>query len=252
MYGKFCGDTTIKNVVVVTNMWTTVSPNDGEAFEKELLGNTFKLALGKGARIVRHNGTPQSAHDIIRGITKNHPGVLPIEWKVVKHKDTIDTTTGEAINREPDEWTGRHQDELKRAKEDVMQALKEKDEMRKEKDEMKKQLEEGGRMVQGWMDGMKKRLEGLEEMEREAKKEREGTKAELIDLRHRLQDATNASAADRARLEHVEIKHNLQLADLTRKLWEEAAAHRAELEELRDRGATAVTMPPHALSCPAL
>ena len=130
-----------------------------------------------------------------------------------------------------------------------MQALKEKDEMRK-------QLEEGGRIVQGWMDGINKRLEGLEKMEREAKKERERTEAELIDLRHRLQDATGASAADRARLEQAEANHNRQLAYLTRRLRNEVAAHRAELEqeieELRDRIATAVAMPSHAISSPTL
>ena len=230
-------------------MWATVPYEVGEPFEKALSNNAFKLALGRGAHMVRHDGTPQSAHDIIREITKNHPAVPQVQWEVIKHKDSTDATVGEAINREPDERTGRHQDGLKRAEEDVMHALKEKDEMRK-------QLEEGGRIVQGWMDGINKRLEGLEETEREAKKERERTEAELIDLRHRLQDATSASAADRVRLEQAEANHNRQLADLTRRLRNEAAAHRAELEqeieELRDRVATAVAMPPHALSSPTL
>ena len=245
-------------------MWATGPREVGEAFEKTLSENAFKLALVKGAHMVRHNGTPKSARDIIREITKNHLAAPPIQWGVMdKYKGTIDTTTGGAINREPDEQTGRHQDELKRAEEDVVQALKERDEMKKEKDEMRKQLEEGGRIIQGWMDGIKKRLEGqevrMEEMQREAK-ERERTEAEykqqLANLTLRLQDATSASAADRARLEQVEAKHNRQLVDLTRRLRNEAAAHRAELEqeieELRDLGATAVAMPPHAISYPAL
>ena len=249
-------------------MWTTVSPKDGEAFEKELRGNAFNLALGKGAQMSRHDGTLRSAHDIIREITKNHPAVLPIQWEVIKHNDTIDATTGEAINREPDEQTGRLRDELKRADEEVVRALREKDEMKKEKDDMRNQLEEGGRIVQGWMDGMKKRLEGrMEEMEREAKKERERTGAELTDLRRRLQDATSASMADRARLERevrererVEVEHKRQLADLTRRLQNEVTAslaYRAGLEQdmkdLQDRAATVNTMPTlyvQALFCP--
>ena len=245
MYSKLCGDTTLKNVILVTNMWTTVSPKDGEAFEKELLGNAFNLALGKGAHMLRHDGTPESARDIIREITKNHPATLPID----KHKDTVDTT-GEAINREPDEQTGRHQGELERAEEDVKRALRERDEMRKEmdgmrreKDEMRKQLEEGGRRLQEWMDGIKRHLERqevrMEEMERESKKERERTEAELIDLRHCLQDVPSASAADRARSEQVEVEHNQQLADLNHHLRDTvnaSAADQARLEqEMKER-----------------
>ena len=258
MYSKICGDRTLQKVFLVTNMWATVPCEVGEAFEKRLSEIAFKLALGKGAHMVRYDGTLQSAHDIIRKLTKNYLAPLPIQWEVVKHKDTIDTTTGEAINRELDEQTGRHRDELGRAEEGV-RVLRERDEMREE--EMRKQLGEGGRMVQGWMDGMKKRLEGrMEEMEREAKKERERTEAELTDLRRRLQDATSASAADRARLERAEVEHKRQLADLTRRLQNEVSASLAyrvaleqDVKELQDRVATVNTMPTlyvQVLLCP--
>ena len=271
MYSKLCGDTTLKNVVLVTNMWTTVSLRDGEAFEKELLGNAFKLALARGAHMVRHNGTPKSAHDIIREITKNNP---PIRWGVVdKHKGTIDTTTGEAISPELDEETGPHQD--------IMQPLKGK-------------LEEGGRRLHEWIDDIKKHLGDQEvRMEREVK-ERERIEAEykqkladlnlrlqraetasaadrtrleqakaehsrqLAELNHHLQEAANASANDRAKMDHlvkerewVDAEHKHQLADLTRHLQNEtsaSAAHRVvleqEIKELRGRVAAAVTVPP--------
>ena len=217
-------------------MWATGPREVGEAFEKTLSKNAFKLALGKGAQMVRHNGTPESVHEIIRRITKNHPATLPID----EHKDSIDITTIEAISREPDEQAEQHQDELKRAEEGVVQALKEKDEVRK-------QLEEGGRIVQGWMDGINKRLEGQEvrmgEMEREAK-ERERTEAEykqqLADLTLRLQDAT--STADRAKLEQVNAEHNQQLADINHRLGDMAnasAADQPRLEQVVKEGEVA-------------
>ena len=233
-------------------MWATGPREVGEASEKTLSENAFKLALGKGAHMVRHNDTPKSARDIIREITKNHPATLPID----KHKDTVDTT-GEAINREPDEQTGRHQGELERAEEDVKRALRERDEMRKEmdgmrreKDEMRKQLEEGGRRPHEWMDDIKKQLEvqrvRMEEMEREAKKERERTEAEykkqLADLTLRLQDATSASAADRARLQQVEAEHNKQLADINNRLRDMAntsTADQPRLEQVVKEGEVA-------------
>lgn len=75
MLRELCGDTTLKNVVLVTNMWDIVSREVSEAHEKELSSSSFKSALDKGARMVRHHNTAQSAHGAIRVILANHPVV---------------------------------------------------------------------------------------------------------------------------------------------------------------------------------
>ena len=203
MFHELCGDTTLKNMVLVTNMWSTIPRKDGEALEKELPRNIFKLALGKGAHMVRHQDTVHSAHDIIRRITTNCPIASQIQQEPAdKRKDFGNTTAEEATSRELDKQTRRHQDELKRVREDVTQALK-------EKDETKKELEEDRGRLQEWMVNVKKDSERLEarmkEMEQAAKKEREQVAAEhgrqLADLTRRLQGETNVCLVHRARLE---------------------------------------------------
>ena len=72
---KLCGDKTSKNTVFVTNMWGEVSRYIGEAREKELSDDKFKVILDDGAQMVRHQDTRQSAHDAIRMITRNLPGL---------------------------------------------------------------------------------------------------------------------------------------------------------------------------------
>ena len=129
MFHKLCGDAALKNIVLVTNMWGEVTPEVGEARERELSSKFFKPALDKGAQMIRHKNTVESAHEIIRRIVKNRPVVLQIQRELVdEHKDIADTAAGEAINRELNEQMRRHRAELKKVEEEMVQALKEKDE----------------------------------------------------------------------------------------------------------------------------
>ena len=112
MFRKICGETTLRNVIVVTNMWEDGSRDVSEARERELRDNFFKPAIDKGAQMARHNNTPQSAHDIIRTIIRStkryHPVALRIQYELVdKPRDIADTTAGKAINRELNEQTRR-------------------------------------------------------------------------------------------------------------------------------------------------
>src|SRR5579872_4044981 len=45
MFRKLCGDPSLKNVILVTNMWGKVEKGVGEAHEKELTEVFFKAAL---------------------------------------------------------------------------------------------------------------------------------------------------------------------------------------------------------------
>lgn len=104
MFRELCGDTTLKNVALVTNMWGEVSPEVGESSEYELSSRSFKPVIDKGAQMVRHHNTGQSVHDIIRMIVKNRPVVLQIQRELVdEHKDIVDTAAGEAVNKELNE-----------------------------------------------------------------------------------------------------------------------------------------------------
>ena len=214
MFRELCGDTTLRNVLLVTNMWGEVSRDVGESRENELASNFFKPVLDKGAQMVRHYNTVQSAHDIIRRIMANRPVVLQIQRELVdEHKDIVDTAAGEAVNRELNEQIRRHQAELKVVQGEMIQALKEKDE------ETRRELEEETKKLREQMEKIKKDSEGMasrysaekaeteakmKEMERKARKERRRVKAEcnrrIAILDRRLQEAVDASATDRERL----------------------------------------------------
>ena len=73
----------LKNVVLVTNMWGDLSPEDGEARENDLSSGFFKPVLDKHAQMVSHHDTTKSTHDIIRRIMKNHPLALQIQIELV-------------------------------------------------------------------------------------------------------------------------------------------------------------------------
>ena len=156
MFRELCGDSALANVILVTNMWSEVSSEIGESRENELSSRFFKPVVDKGAQMVRHHNTAQSAHDVIRLIMKNRPVVLRIQRElVVEHKDIGNTSAGQAVNKELNEQMKRHQAEMKAVQEEMEQALKEKDE------ETRRELEEERRRLQGRMENIKRDKEGL-------------------------------------------------------------------------------------------
>ena len=215
MFRELCGDTTLKNVVLVTNMWDEVSRDAGESREKELSTNFFKPALDKGARMARHHNTEQSARDIVRMIVRSRPVVLQIQRELVdERREITHTSAGEIINRELNELIRRHQGSLNEIQEEMRQALRDKDEeTRQELEEQKQKLQEEMRRIREDSEGMasnyaeeKERMKArMKEVEQEAKREGERLRAEynreIGELQRRLQDMANASKAEREALE---------------------------------------------------
>ena len=212
MFRNLCGESTLKNVVFVTNMWNEDSQNANEAREKELSDKFFRPALDGGAQMARHHNTIESAHDIIRRIIDNHPVVLQIQRELVdERKDISDTTAGETINRELKEQVRRYQAELRELREEVTRALEEKDE------EMRQKLEEAKGGLQKRLEKIEKDLKTMaanyaaereevearmEEMGREVRQEREQSEAESDQepaiSTDRLQYTPNAAEVDGA------------------------------------------------------
>lgn len=122
MFRELCGDSTLKNVIIVTNMWGTVSQAVGEAREDQLRtkGAFFKPVLDKGAVLLRHEDTHESAIAVLRHIIKNKPIVLQIQRELVdEKKDISETGAGAEINRELMEQIRKHRQELTEVKEEM-------------------------------------------------------------------------------------------------------------------------------------
>ncbi|KAF9461775.1 hypothetical protein BDZ94DRAFT_1262960 [Collybia nuda] len=88
MFRSLCGETNLKNVVIVTNMWGEVRPEIGEARETEPANDElfFKPVLDKHARMVHHGNTIASAQSIIGLFSGNEPRALQVQTDIVNEE----------------------------------------------------------------------------------------------------------------------------------------------------------------------
>ena len=113
-----CGDAALQNIVIVTNMWGKVTPEIGIAREQELASSFFKPALDKGARLLRHNDTTESAHEIIKAVLENQRATLKIQEEMIDHwKQVSETAAGKELRRELDEQAGKRLIQLRELQE---------------------------------------------------------------------------------------------------------------------------------------
>ena len=229
IFRDLCGEKSLKNVVLVTNMWGGVSVEVGEARERELSSDFLKPALDKGARMVRHHNTQQSTHDILRRIMNNHPVVLQIQHELVdERKDVVNTSAGKRINAELEETKRRHEAEVKKAQEEVARALREKEEeARRKMEEESRRREEEMRRVREERERIElQHRQELEQAEQEARRFEERVKAERerAELRHRQeleraeQEARRFEEQARVERERAEEEHRRQMAMLNDRL----------------------------------
>lgn len=131
MFRNLCGKNALGNVVIVTNMWSGVEPEVGDAREAELMGEDifFKPVLEKGTRMARHMDTAPSAEAIVRLLVGNQPMPLQIQTELVdEHKDIVETSAGQELNRELNGQIRKHQEDIRVITEEMEQAAKDKDE----------------------------------------------------------------------------------------------------------------------------
>ena len=217
MFRELCGDSTLKNVILVTNMWEGVPQDVGESREEELATNFFKPVLNKGAQLVRHHNTVQSAHDIIRRIMRNRPAALQIQRELVDEgKNITDTAAGEVINKELNEYIRRHQAEMKALQEEMMQALRDKDV------ESRQELEEETRKLQAQIDKAKRDSVSMASRYEEEKRKME----EMI---------RQAQEQARQEMERAEAAHKQQIDELNRQFEANTNATAAERQAMQQR-----------------
>ena len=131
MFRKLCGNTALRNVVIVTNMWGEVDPQIGIAREEELVRKDifFGSVFNMGARMARHDNTFPSAKAIIHHILGNHALPLRIQRELAdEQKDISETSAGEELIRELNAKIRKHQEEMRILKEDMERAIEDRDE----------------------------------------------------------------------------------------------------------------------------
>ncbi|KAJ2935279.1 hypothetical protein H1R20_g1812, partial [Candolleomyces eurysporus] len=76
MFREQCGDSSLKNVVILTNMWNEAGERAG-AEEELATRDIFEPVLDKGVRTMRHNGSRKSALKVIRSLLNSDTGIVP-------------------------------------------------------------------------------------------------------------------------------------------------------------------------------
>ena len=226
MFRKLCGDTTLRNVIIVTNRWGEVDSQVGEAREAELIreNDFFKPVLDKGAQMARHLNTVPSAERIIRLILKNDPLPLQIQTELVKEGRNISTTSaGEELTRELNARIKKYEEEVRTLREEMERAIKDKEEEIREELEveiqkMRKEIarfENDATGLTSNYNSEKERLEArLAKVEGDMKQEAEKYQREIDELKKTLEalkSSPTASEKDKAKIQG-------QIDDLTKKL----------------------------------
>lgn len=153
IFRELCGESSLKNILIVTNMWSEVKPEIGEAREVELASKDkfFKPLLEKGARMLRHDGTLESAHTTLRYLINSHPATLRIQREIVdEHKSIEKTAAGSELRRALDEQADRHKEEIHTLRAQMEAAMQAKHEERRGElqEELKKKQQECERIEQ--------------------------------------------------------------------------------------------------------
>ena len=216
MFRKLCGDNTLQNVVIVTNMWGEVDPKIGNGREAELMREDifFKPVLEKGAQMARHDNTVRSAEFIIRRILNNHPLPLRIQEELIdQYVDISDTGAGEELNREINAQIRRHNKEMRSLKEEMEQVMKDKDEETRreleiETQRMRREIERFRHDSERLESDYRKEKEGLEErmeqMESQVREEADRIAAqcqrEIGEMENAFQANTEASEREKAEM----------------------------------------------------
>ncbi len=146
---ELCGEETLDHVAIVATMWDQeVSDERAIAREEELKTDSlfFKNAIEKGAQMLRHNNTVESARAIVSHFMNKSTVTLRIQTELVdEKKDITQTIAGTELQAELSNLIQQHNRELQSLKEDLTKALEKKDmqakqEIEEERAQMQSQL----------------------------------------------------------------------------------------------------------------
>ena len=147
MFRQLCGGETLQNVIIMTNMWARVTPQQGADREQQLRDKHFKAAIERGAQLRRHTNTPESAQVILREILKNKPLSLKIQREMIHQgKDIGQTGAGAELSREICTVVARYQRGIRELDEEIHEPAEGNDEafldeLREERRRMQEEME---------------------------------------------------------------------------------------------------------------
>ncbi|KAI6021210.1 P-loop containing nucleoside triphosphate hydrolase protein [Pisolithus marmoratus] len=160
LFRELCGKDAFKNILIVTNMWRDDDLVVFNERERELATDDkyYKPMLDGGARMVRHNGTPASAKDIISQLINNGEVTLVSQREIVEeHKEFSGTAVGKELTRALEEQAEEYDTELQKLHAGLEASTRDKDEQKRQvaQDDLQKKREE--------IESIKSRIENMEQ-----------------------------------------------------------------------------------------
>lgn len=135
LFRGLVGSRSMRNVLLVTNMWGQVSRRTGEKREKELLDtDDFWGSMTRaGAKCDRYNNTREDGLRLLKRLLQNAPIPLQIQEEIDRGIPISKTTAGKQINEQIEKLRAQYEDKLADLKIELKEARDERDREREEK-----------------------------------------------------------------------------------------------------------------------
>lgn len=211
-----CGQETLSNVLIVTNMWSDPPSAKQSRHEKQLRENSkfFQPAIAAGARMVRRpRKDSKSAHDIIRMLLDKQPVVMRVQRQMVDNGEGFHSTDAAMVlGEELAKMEEKHRKEIEEVKEELRQAREQNDvqaqlELREFLEQAIAQSARLAKEIESLREGFEQerlrwetRVNEAEMAQMEAEKKQGEMLAQLEDLKDR---AERANGEERRKLEKV-------------------------------------------------
>ena len=226
MFRSLCGENTLKNVVIVTNMWGEVEESVGARRETELKTDEllFKPVLDRSARMMRHTNTIESAQLIVSSLIGNRPDQLQIQTEVVdEHKDLNQTAAGSFLDSEAVEKARReHEEELQRQREEAERIQREREEqLVREREHARREAEAAEARAR----------EAHERFLAQQEEERRQHEVRMQEMRRKVEAEAEARRQEDARIRHLEEENQRRAHEAE----EERRRHERAMAEIRGR-----------------
>jgi hypothetical protein len=130
MFRKLIGDHALRNVVVVTTMWSQIDQIMGAERERELV-NTPKFwgtLVSRGSSVARFDGTREGAFSILHSQLNKTTRTLNIQKEMIDdHLQLPDTEAGKEVLASITHFKLEHQKEIERLRSHMKEALSQND-----------------------------------------------------------------------------------------------------------------------------
>ena len=113
IFKKICGDTALKNVLLVSNRWNEVDEVIGAARENQLRDDFWAFMLSNGSTMARFYGDRDSAIGIASQLISRQSIILELQRELVEEGKTLErTVAGAFVHEDVSEMRARYEQEL--------------------------------------------------------------------------------------------------------------------------------------------